>query len=153
MFDHESSYPETGRSVRTKNNKEEIDMDNPFSSPQCTWYAWKRMKEATGLEITFDSGSRNGGDWFTRANNVDKFAKQDPKKSLEKTIACYSGGDDGYGHVSFIESVDETAKTVKVTEYYYGATSLPMTREGSFDHFFKGSTKQNFTFQGYLRKP
>lgn len=130
-----------------------MDMGNPFSSPQCTWWAWKRMEE-NGHEITFSQESgRDGGKWWELVNNCDKFAPQDPKTSLEKTVACYSDNDGGPGHVSFIESVDETAKTVRVTESYANADSIPVTREGSFDFFFKGSTKKNYTFQGYLRKP
>lgn len=44
-------------------------MDNPFSSGQCTHYAWKRFKQLTGIELEFPKGQGDAGRWLDTCQN------------------------------------------------------------------------------------
>ena len=76
--------------------------DGRCHATNCTWYAWGRMREVTGKEISFSSGSRNGGEWHLRTNWDSNL-----------TSRCVA---ERNGHVAFVEYVDEAKGKVYFTE-------------------------------------
>lgn len=78
--------------------------DGSYHATNCTWYAWGRMREVTGKEISFSSGSRNGGEWHYRTNWDNNLTS---KCVAERTEP---------GHVVFVEYVDEARGKVYYTE-------------------------------------
>lgn len=76
---------------------------NPFKKPQCTWYAWGRMKEVTGLGLTFNrSSGRHAKNWYYMVNNC----KVDSNLQSQ-CVAVKTTGGQGYGHVVFVEYVGD----------------------------------------------
>ena len=67
---------------------------------QCTEYCRERMLEVNGA--SFPSGMGNAKDWYNKSL-PDPFRKIGRIK--EKSVACFTGGPTGLGHVMFIESV------------------------------------------------
>lgn len=75
---------------------------NPFKKSECTWYAWGRMKEVTGVSITFSKKTgRDAKCWNTLVNNC----KVD-KNLTSQCVAVRPTGGDGHGHVVFVEYYD-----------------------------------------------
>ncbi|MCB8818083.1 CHAP domain-containing protein [Desulfosporosinus shakirovi] len=116
-----------------------------FNQYQCTWYCWGRAKEKTRKSLSFN-GSANGFEWYSNINtsNVSKRAASlDPAKN---SIASFSGGSQGYGHVLFIEDVANGY--TYFTEYNFVQSQnakLQKTPTSSFATF-----RFNFTLNGYI---
>lgn len=72
---------------------------NPFKNGQCTWFAWGRVLDKTGIKINF---SRNWGrhavNWYTLVLNLPRGTT--PQKDA---IMVISGRN--YGHVAIVEEV------------------------------------------------
>lgn len=110
---------------------------NDFNNPQCTWYAYGRamlaLHESAGMspiqarDTMFNALLRNTGksgnatDWFNLNLESKTFASSmDVTKPKPGSIIVWSGGNQGYGHVGFIEKVEYdsngVAQYVWVTE-------------------------------------
>lgn len=85
-------------------NSDNYKSANPFYpryERQCTWYAWGRMREATGKSITFKPNTRSYAKvWTTNTSNCS------PCDLQSQCIAVRDYGGDGFGHVVFVEYVD-----------------------------------------------
>lgn len=89
---------------------------NPFwvsnyGMPNCTCYAYGRAYEILKKDPHLPTG--NGATWYDSVTGYEK--GQTPKKGA---IACYSGGQDGYGHVSFIEKVKTDTVIISQSDFY-----------------------------------
>ena len=79
--------------------------NNAYSNGQCTWYCWGRAKEKCGRSLTFSGGS-NGNQWY---NNVSGgyTSKRTRAQGPIKNSICSCGANVTYGHVLFIEGVQD----------------------------------------------
>lgn len=73
---------------------------NPFTTGQCTWWAYKRWTALLGYEPSVISG--NAGGWY--ANAAGKFDRG--STPVVGAIACWNNGfGDDTGHVAIVEAV------------------------------------------------
>lgn len=85
---------------------------NPFPRGQCTWYAWGRTKEVTGVSIRFSaSRGRNGGVWHDLVTNCRVKKRPD---AGDRGVVEWTRKDGKTGHVAFLEDFD--GQTVTFTE-------------------------------------
>lgn len=112
---------------------------------QCTWYAWGRAYELTGVKLPCRNDAKT---WYSVASNNGYLVGADP---VENAIAVWSKGK--YGHVAYVEAVNGNNVTIsesnwkkttsdnqyslkKGIEYYSGRTTLTknemQTRYGTF---------------------
>ena len=70
---------------------------NAYSNVGCTWYAWGRAYEASGISLPV---SRHAKDWHEDLSTIYPVGAE-PKAN---SIAVWT--DSGYGHVAFVEAVD-----------------------------------------------
>lgn len=85
--------------LSNRNFKKYYDDDKPpykHHSSNCTWYAWARMKEVTGIELSF-SGSAFGGNWGNTVNKNNCYVDNN------LTSQCVA---ERSGHVAFVEYVN-----------------------------------------------
>ncbi len=108
---------------------------------QCTDYCRNRMEEVNGVSLP--SGMGNAKDWYSKTLSAP-FKKSTSLK--EKSVACFTGGPTGLGHVIFIESVDGSSFTFSEAnctihsegeEYSADSMSAYIKSHGS-DMTFKG---------------
>ena len=84
----------------SKNPLTNIDLDG-----QCTWYAWGRFYEVTGIRLDY---ANNAYRWLKdSANDKDVVILYGAKSILPKSIAVDTGGK--YGHVLYVEKVTYNA--------------------------------------------
>jgi peptidoglycan hydrolase-like protein with peptidoglycan-binding domain len=115
---------------------------------QCTWYAWGRSFELTGVKIDFTGTPRHGGLWPAKVKSQPGlFWSQVPRRWAVASWAGYS-----VGHVAFVEDFDPVSQTVWYSESnwnlnsrYNGVSSLPLKS-------FK-SRKPYPHFNGFLYLP
>ena len=81
---------------RFKKSYKESKWPYKYHASNCTWYAWGRMKEVKGIELSF-SGSANGGNW---GNSV---SKNNCYVDSNLTSQCVA---ERNGHVAFVEYVN-----------------------------------------------
>lgn len=112
---------------------------------QCTWYAWGRAYELTGVKLPCRNDAKT---WYSVASNNGYLVGADP---VENAIAVWSKRK--YGHVAYVEAVngnnviisesnwkkttsDNQYSLKKGIEYYSGRTTLTknemQTRYGTF---------------------
>lgn len=65
----------------------------------CTWYAWERAYVKTGVELPAWGNAQN---WYQGAINAGYSVGQEARAD---SIAVWGVGNDGYGHVAYVESV------------------------------------------------
>ena len=92
--------------------------NNPFAWSnqyygQCTWYAWGRAYELTGVALNECTG--NAAKWYNAAKNAGRSVGSTPKAN---SIAVF-GTSAGYGHVGYVEAVN--GDTVTLSESNNGA--------------------------------
>ena len=121
--------------------------DGRFTNPNCTWYCWGRAKEKFGVDLQF-TGHANAYQWFDHVNYDPNIAKVDKSSApITDSIAVFSGGSQGYGHVIYIEAV--RSDYTYYTEYNFNQSEngkLQRWPTSDFKHV-KGS---NFTLEGYI---
>lgn len=71
---------------------------------QCTWYAWGRAYEKTGVRLPCTG---NASTWLTSAENAGLAVGQAPKKD---SIAVWGGNK--YGHVAYVEDYSNDVVTL-----------------------------------------
>ncbi|GHU58491.1 hypothetical protein FACS1894133_3340 [Clostridia bacterium] len=77
---------------------------------QCTWYAYGRAKEVTGVSLPWSLNARK---WYAAAKASGFKVSATPRAN---SIVVWDGG--SYGHVGFVESV--SGNTVKFSHANYG---------------------------------
>ena len=91
-------------------NSKYYTWDNPFYNAgyegQCTWYAWGRAYEKTGIKFDVTS---NAAEWFDRTS----FPKGSEPRANSIAVWGTTQGNP-YGHVAFVEYVD--GDTIYFTE-------------------------------------
>lgn len=142
---------------------------------QCVWYAQARAVEiaqdlATKGQITNAQAEKikntlmsvygNGGDWYDVTRGKFKGSNNPDDVKPGSIISWKKKG--GYGHVAIIEDVNETKKTVTVTEgWATNGNSCPNSwscvnfrnKTISLDEYRKTYAKYNkgnYTFSGYV---
>jgi Surface antigen len=114
---------------------------NPYSSPNCTWYAWGRAKEVTGVSLPTSWG--DAGDWPVSSSSIPK----------DNSIAVWT--DAGAGHVAYVESVNVSAGTMTISEANYDSEHNTLPYAYHYDDKFpingnkddgRGGTQK---FKGY----
>lgn len=73
---------------------------------QCTWYAWGRAYELTGVSLKECTG--NAATWYNAAKNAGRSVGSTPKAN---SIAVF-GTSAGYGHVGYVEAVNGDTVTL-----------------------------------------
>lgn len=86
---------------------------NPFAWEnkyygQCTWYAWGRAYEMTGVSLNECTG--NAAKWYNAAKSAGRAVGSTPRANSIAVFSTYSG----YGHVGYVEAV--SGDTVTLSE-------------------------------------
>lgn len=92
---------------------------DPFSFPQCVWYAWGRTRAVTGVSLRFKSGmSWSAYNWLDAVKQTSEVrVVRDLNAVRANSVAVFSHSSNGGGHVLFIESVNrsDSGKPISVT--------------------------------------
>ena len=74
---------------------------NPYGGGDgnCTYTAWRLAYANTGIQLP---GWGNAGTWYNSARNAGFTVSTVPRA---KSIAVWSGGPNGYGHVAYVTEV------------------------------------------------
>lgn len=89
---------------------------NPFSTGQCTWWAYKRWTQLLGYEPQFIRG--NAGGWYDNCTAAGFERGSEPRVGA---IACWNNGyGDDTGHVAIVEEVNSSS--IKVSEYNWAVS-------------------------------
>lgn len=113
---------------------------------QCTWYAWGRAYEKTGVKLPCTGHAKT---WYETASDAGIAVGQQPK---ENAIAVWGG--DGYGHVAFVENFSNGVVTLThansgsniTTDYIY-------TLEEGIQYFAGSFTKTENEMKNLNGKP
>ncbi len=144
---------------------------------QCVWYAQARAIEAA-LDLStkgiIDSGTANrikdlllntygnGGDWYNVSSANGYFQVSNDVNAYEAGAIISWSKPGGYGHVAFIEDVNQDDGTITITEGWAdNTTSCPshwgcvnfLSRTITIDEYlnkFGPTYKGNYVFSGYI---
>lgn len=108
---------------------------------QCTWYAWGRAFEKTGIRLNTVNNAKT---WLSRLNTSGTRAVWDSYQPRANSIAVNTSGT--YGHVMFVEDV--IGDTV-----YYTEANVPVNNTVDYnDGILKSTSKANFAKKcsGYI---
>lgn len=73
----------------------------PFGWANCTYGAWEAVYENTGIKLPAWGDAHN---WYGRAAAAGYEVGSEPRVGA---IVVYEGGPEGYGHVAYIDEMDE----------------------------------------------
>lgn len=120
---------------------------NKYSKGQCTWFCWGRAKEKTGKTLSFTGGS-NGGQWYSNINAAGSNVTKRPPSlgPVANSVASFSGGSQGYGHVIFIESVENDYTYFREWNFNQSQNGVMQKIETSSLATFR----PKFTLNGYI---
>jgi surface antigen len=129
---------------------------NPFTAPNCTWYAWGRAKEKYNKSITFKQNSgRDADKWYGNGTNglvSNCTLESSTWTPTADVIACFeSTGSNSGGHVVFIEAVRTAADgtmNIFFTDDYDGDSAPGYLVEKTLSAF--KTLYSNLSLQGYL---
>ncbi len=126
----------------------EVFANNPFSTGQCTWYAYKRWTELLGYEPAVISG--NAGGWYDNAQKKGYSVGSVPKVGA---IVCWNNGfGDDTGHVAIVESVN--SDSIYISEYNWNVSKGFNNATVYFSNINRSSTsKPNRHLKGYIYLP
>jgi surface antigen len=121
--------------------------DGRFLTPNCTWYCWGRANEKYGINLQF-TGDANACDWYNHVNYDPNIAKVSSSSTpITDSVAVFSGGSEGDGHVLYIEAVRSDFT-------YYTEYNFIQSENGKLQRFdtstFANVKGSNFTLQGYI---
>lgn len=108
---------------------------------QCTWYAWGRALEKTGIRLNTVNNAKT---WLNRLNTSGTKAVWDPYQPRANSVAVSTAGT--YGHVMFVEDV--IGDTV-----YYTEANVPVNNVIDYnDGILKSTSKASFARKcnGYI---
>ncbi len=110
---------------------------------QCVEYASLRIKELSG----FNSGiTGNANTWYGNTTYCKKLSSP-----ATWSIACWSGGSQGYGHVAVIEEWDEDEGIMNYSDANYYSDGKIVSRKGITETQMLKLFGSSFTFQGYVK--
>ncbi len=118
-------------------NSKYYTSDNPFYPKyegQCTWYAWGRVYEKTGIKFDVTA---NAADWFYRTSFPKGY---EPRANSIAVWGTTEGNP--YGHVAFVEYVDGD------TIYFTEANVDTFRTGGGYDGRLKQSPFEIFKNRG-----
>lgn len=135
--------------------------NNPFAWSnqyygQCTWYAWGRAYELTGVALNECTG--NAAKWYNAAKNAGRSVGSTPKAN---SIAVF-GTSAGYGHVGYVEAVNGDTVTLsesnnsaygKVTTGYVNSLAEGITYYCGAHNFSSSKLKNRYSGEwliGYI---
>ena len=121
---------------------------NPFSTGQCTWWAYKRWTQLLGYEPQFIRG--NAGGWYNNCTAAGFERGSEPRVGA---IACWNNGyGDDTGHVAIVEEVNSSS--IKVSEYNWAVSKGYSEATISFSNINRSSkSKPNRRLLGYIYLP
>ena len=121
---------------------------NPFSTGQCTWWAYKRWTQLLGYEPQFIRG--NAGGWYDNCTAAGFERGSEPRVGA---IACWNNGyGDDTGHVAIVEEVNSSS--IKVSEYNWAVSKGYSEATISFSNINRSSkSKPNRRLLGYIYLP
>ena len=121
---------------------------NPFSTGQCTWWAYKRWTQLLGYEPQFIRG--NAGGWYNNCTAAGFERGSEPRVGA---IACWNNGyGDDTGHVAIVEEVN--SNSIKVSEYNWAVSKGYSEATISFSNINRSSkSKPNRRLLGYIYLP
>lgn len=118
-----------------------------FNKAQCTWYCWNRASYQAGKELSFNS-SANAYQWLEAVSQANCKVVRGKATPVRNSIAVYKGGSQGYGHVLYIEAVENE-------RVYFTEANYTKGRDGIYQTVkivdFLGSWRTpNFELLGYV---
>ena len=121
---------------------------NPFSTGQCTWWAYERWTQLLGYEPQYIKG--NAGGWYDNCVQAGFSRGSEPRVGA---IACWNNGfGDDTGHVAIVEAV--TSEYISVSEYNWSVSKGYSTANISFSNINRSSSsKPNRHLKGYIYLP
>lgn len=117
-------------------NSDNYKSKNPYYrygySRQCTWYAWGRMREVTGKEISFGGSYPRANLWNSKTTNCSMCELQ------SRCVAVRMSGGGGNGHVAFVEYVDNN-HVYYTDDNWSSKTNLKVQRKtiGEFKNLYQ----------------
>lgn len=105
-----------------------------------------RIYEKTGKELLV---SGNAGNWYASSPWSRRYTFP-----ASNTIACWSGGAGGFGHVGVIEKIYQDG-SLDYSEANYDGDGTLSSADGQIKHFasaddMKRRFGSSFTFEGYI---
>lgn len=82
--------------------------------------------------------------WTT--SNVNQLSEP-----MSGSIACWSGGSKGYGHVGVVESWSRKSKTMTFSDSNRSGDELVIKNKKITEETMKGFFGPSYTFQGYVK--
>jgi surface antigen len=143
----------TQKSTKSLNTSLADYSNDPFKYPQCVWYVWARAKGASGIALQFSADfSRDAKNWLNLVKQTNGIQVVHDKNAIQpNSIAVFSVGGKGYGHVVYIENVVKSSngkiKTVTISESNWGKSKSPSTKTLSWSEFI---TRSNGSLIGYI---
>ena len=121
--------------------------NNGSSWGQCVWYVKGRAKEKLGHSVWSITGNAN--QWYSAAVRKGAPTSSNVNDVRSNSILCRNGGRPGYGHLVYIEYVDNSSpeKWIYYTESNVGGTNGAL-KKLSFNDFKSKVATGNF--QGYI---
>lgn len=121
--------------------------NNGSSWGQCVWYVKGRAKEKLGHSVWSITGNAN--QWYSAAVRKGAPTSSNVNDVRSNSILCRNGGSTGYGHLVYIEYVDNSSpeKWIYYTESNVGGTNGAL-KKLSFNDFKSKVATGNF--QGYI---
>ena len=121
--------------------------NNGSSWGQCVWYVKGRAKEKLGHSVWSIAGNAN--QWYSAAVRKGAPTSSNVNDVRSNSILCRNGGSTGYGHLVYIEHVDNSSpeKWIYYTESNVGGTNGAL-KKLSFNDFKSKVATGNF--QGYI---
>lgn len=121
------------------------NMYYPNYTGECTWYCWGRAYEKSGKSLSFN-GSNNGAQWYANVNTSNVTKRSASSGPVKNSIASFSGGSSGNGHVIFVEDVANGY--TYFTEYNYTASQNAKLQKIATSSF--ATMRSNFSLNGYI---
>lgn len=118
-----------------------------FNKNQCTWYCWNRASYQAGKQLSFNS-SANAFQWLDAVDQSNCQVVPGKVTPVRNSIAVYSGGSGGYGHVLYIEAVENG-------RVYFTESNFTSGRDGVYQtvtvsDFVGGWRSPSFNLLGYV---
>jgi SH3 domain protein len=111
---------------------------------QCTWFTYGRVLEKLGISLPSEFYGNAVDWWYANAKDKTYSYGSEPRPN---SIAVWGGGNYGYGHVAFVESVD--GSTVYFNE---GNFSIRKAYDGKVKSLSSEEIKNrgNLSLKGYI---
>lgn len=121
---------------------------NPFSSGQCTWWAYERLTQLLGYEPPVISG--NAGGWYDNCVSRGYTRGSEPQKGA---IVCWNNGyGNDSGHVAIVEDV--YSDHISISEYNWNTPHGYNTANVYYSNINRrSSSKPNRHLKGYIYLP